>query len=237
MATDRLSRVQDNLYNPPGDGDGREQSTGPFPGLAGASAELVTIGGVIAAAALARLIEHPPNFAPIGAMALFAGAHIRNRALALIVPLAAMALSDLFLPRDAWQMHVTVYATFCATVGLGMLLRRCHASLQVRDAALPSPSALSRAIKGLASALWIGSFALLASLLFFAVTNFVCWQVYPIYAKTPAGLLHCYQMAIPFFSHTVAGDLFYSLVLFGGYALLVKIAAALRPRFAPEPAK
>src|SRR5262245_56428806 len=53
------------------------------------------VTGVILAAALARLVPHPPNFAPIGAMALLAGACFADRRLASAVPLAAMFLSDL----------------------------------------------------------------------------------------------------------------------------------------------
>ena len=52
---------------------------------------------MIAAAALSRLLPHPPNFAPIEAMALFGGAYFASRRLAFLVPLLAMAASDLLL--------------------------------------------------------------------------------------------------------------------------------------------
>src|SRR5689334_8862003 len=52
---------------------------------------------LIVAGALSRLIPHPPNFSPLEAVALFAGAYFANRALGVLVPLAAMALSDAWL--------------------------------------------------------------------------------------------------------------------------------------------
>ena len=53
--------------------------------------------GLIAACVLSRLIPHPWNFSPIEAVALFAGARFADRRLALLVPIAAMALSDVVL--------------------------------------------------------------------------------------------------------------------------------------------
>ena len=41
-----------------------------------------------------RLMPHIPNFTPIGAMCLFAGAYISNRQLALILPLACLFFTD-----------------------------------------------------------------------------------------------------------------------------------------------
>ena len=37
-------------------------------------------------AAFARLIPHPPNFAPIAAMALFGGAYFNKKAFAFAIP-------------------------------------------------------------------------------------------------------------------------------------------------------
>ena len=55
------------------------------------------LAGAVLAAAACRLLPHPPNFAPVTAMALFAGATLADRRLALVVPLAAMLTSDLAL--------------------------------------------------------------------------------------------------------------------------------------------
>jgi hypothetical protein len=49
-----------------------------------------------------------------------------------------------------------------------------------------------------------------------------------MYAHSMTGLADCYAAAIPFFQNTVAGDLFYSALLFGGFALLQRLVPAVR---------
>ena len=48
---------------------------------------------------------------------------------------------------------------------------------------------------------------LLASFLFFLISNFGVWILG--YPKNLEGLLLCYTMAIPFFGYSIAGDLFF----------------------------
>jgi len=62
------------------------------------------------------------------------------------------------------------------------------------------------------------------------LTNFGTWLSSGFYPRTLAGLEACYIAAIPFFQNTVAGDLFYAAVLFGGFALLERTVPALRSR-------
>lgn len=166
---------------------------------------LMVVLGLIAAAALARLIPHPWNFTPVGAMALFAGAQVRDWRLALALPLAAMALSDAFLGPDGLLVTSLVYGCFAATVGMGMLIRRR------------------------VSVLSVAAFSTLSAVLFYVVTNFGAWVAYEaFYPKTLVGLGTCYVAGIPFFGGTLAGNLFYSLVLFGGFALLERMLPVLR---------
>ena len=54
---------------------------------------LVALLCAIAAAAALRLVPHPPNFTPIGAMALFSGAYLGRRGLAFVAPLGARCSS------------------------------------------------------------------------------------------------------------------------------------------------
>jgi hypothetical protein len=61
------------------------------------SPRFVFLVGMIFIAALSRLIPHPPNFAPIAALALFGGAAFSCKRDAFLVPLAALFLSDLIL--------------------------------------------------------------------------------------------------------------------------------------------
>ena len=48
---------------------------------------------------------------------------------------------------------------------------------------------------------------ILASLIFFIISNFGVWIIG--YPKTIDGLILCYTMAIPFFGYSLAGDLFF----------------------------
>ena len=48
-------------------------------------------------AAFSRLIPHPPNFAPITAIALFSGFYVTNKFLVYALPMGIMIISDLFI--------------------------------------------------------------------------------------------------------------------------------------------
>ncbi len=167
---------------------------------------LALLSAIVTAAAL-RLVPHPPNFTPIGAMALFSGAYLDRRgALAFVAPLAAMLLSDAILGFH-WGMPF-VYAGVTLIVLLGRL-------------------ALSRV-----TVLSVAGAAIASSLLFFAISNFGTWVVSDMYPHTLSGLAACFIAAVPFFQNTIVGDLFYSGVLFGGFALIEHAVPALRPRAA-----
>ena len=154
---------------------------------------LVLSIGMIFAAAGMRLLPHPPNFESIGALALFAGAHFDDKRWALILPLAALLVSDAILGFHS-QMPV-VYGTFALVVCMGFYLRERRTALPIAGAAVAS------------------------SALFFIVTNFGVWAFDSLYPRTFEGLVVCYVAAIPFFGNTLAGSLFYTTVLFGGFAL------------------
>jgi hypothetical protein len=164
----------------------------------------LTVSGLILAAALARLVPHPPNFTPIAAMALLGGACFADRRLAFVVPLAAMFLSDLVLGFSA--VTPVIYGCFAAIVGIGFLLRNRRGVVRIAAASLT------------------------ASLLFFVVTNYAVWQLYDYYPKTLAGLIECYVAALPFFGYSLAGDAAWVTMLFGGMALMEKAVPGVRKR-------
>jgi hypothetical protein len=59
------------------------------------------------------------------------------------------------------------------------------------------------------------------SLQFYIITNFFVWfGSHDMYPQTLSGLSACYVAALPFYGRTLLGDLFYSGVLFGAYALV-----------------
>jgi len=160
---------------------------------------LALLSAILLAAAL-RLVPHPPNFTPIGAMALFSGAYLGRRALAFVAPLGAMLLSDALL-----GFYSGFWITYLA-IGLVVLIGWL---------------ALSRV-----SPLLVGAAAIASSITFFLVSNFGTWALSGMYPHSGAGLAACYIAAIPFFQNTLAGDLFYATLLFGGF----RIAELLVPR-------
>ena len=148
--------------------------------------------GLVGLDVVARLLPHAPNFTPVAASALFAGAVLRSRALALAVPIAAMLISDLVLGCPDWRIMMVVYAALAAPAVLGRWGRP-------RGAIVFAPLAVS------------------SSLLFFATTNFAVWAFSGIYALDLAGLFACYVAALPFLYNTFLGDMFWITLLFGGW--------------------
>ncbi|MFQ3341286.1 MAG: hypothetical protein ACI9TK_000945 [Flavobacteriaceae bacterium] len=59
--------------------------------------ELKAVFGLVILALLTRLLPHPPNFAPITSIALFAGHHFSNKRFALFIPIACMFITDLYI--------------------------------------------------------------------------------------------------------------------------------------------
>ncbi len=166
-------------------------------------ARLLALLVAIFAAAAMRLVPHPPNFSPIAAMALFSGAFLPRRALAFVAPFAALVLSDALLGGFYAGMHF-VYLSFALTVLIGW------------------------ALAGRKSPLMIGGAAVASSMLFFVLTNLGVWLFSGMYPLTAAGLAACFVAALPFFQNTLAGDLFFTALLFGGFAFAERALPALR---------
>src|ERR1044071_8226968 len=152
--------------------------------MTGNTPRLVVLVSAIVAAAALRPVPHPPNFTPMGALALFSAAYLGRRPIAFAAPLGALLLSDLVL--GFYHGVVTVYASVALIVVLGWVV-------------------LSRV-----SPRRVGAAAIASSVLFFVITNFGVWLFTGFYPLTMAGLATCYIAAIPFFQNTVVGDLFYS---------------------------
>ena len=76
---------------------------------------------MIAIAATLRVAPHPWNFTPIGAMALFSGALIKDRRLAFLFPLVALLAGDIFIGFH--KLLPIVYASFLVNVAIGLWLR------------------------------------------------------------------------------------------------------------------
>ncbi len=153
--------------------------------------------GVIALAAILRLVPHLPNFTPVAAMALFAGTYVRRKELAFSIPLAAMLISDLILGFHT--VMIAVYVGLAIIVAFGFILQKNVRPTNVILASLGS------------------------SVVFFLLTNFAVWANGMVgYPMNFAGLTQCYAAGIPFFRNALIGDLFYNAVFFGSFYLVVR---------------
>jgi hypothetical protein len=152
---------------------------------------------MIVLAAVVRIMPHPWNFTPIGAMAIFSGSMFRDRRLAFLFPLAALFAGDLFV--GLYRIIPIVYASFLLSVLIGRWL------------------AERRTVLGIGSAVFLGA------LQFFLISNAAIWQFYGTYPHTPAGLVTCYIVGLPLFGNTLAGDALYATLFFGIFALAEKL--------------
>jgi hypothetical protein len=162
----------------------------------------ILVFAVIVLAAALRLAPHPWNFTPVGAIALFSGAMVRDRRLAFLFPLLVMFATDAIIGFN--KLSPLVYASFLVSVGIGRFLSRKRNALRT------------------------GGATFLGALQFFLITNFGVWAFLNSYPHTGVGLAECYLAGIPFFWNTLAGDAVYTVLFFGGFALAERLAPRLR---------
>ena len=159
--------------------------------------------GLILILTFARLIPHPPNFTPIIAVAIISGYFFKNLNFSLIILLAAMLISDLFI--GFYENVIFVYASLLL---ITFVFYKISNKINFKS-------------------LFVYGFA--GSLIFFIVSNFGVWAlgspgVYDIaYDKNFNGLLQCYVLAIPFFGNT-----FLSTVIFAYPAIFIYKSLGVR---------
>jgi|tagenome__1003787_1003787.scaffolds.fasta_scaffold20871424_2 hypothetical protein len=145
-------------------------------------------------------------FTPTAAAAIFAGLYFSRVAIAVLVPIAILAISDLLLPAyNSIPVMIATYAVMIVPVWFGRSQR----------AEQPRWLAVSR---------W-ALFGLLPATLFYLVSNFAVWAFQSDYEKTLGGLAKCYWAAVPFYRWMLTGDVFYLTILLGCLA----IAGATNP--------
>ena len=147
---------------------------------------------LIFSAAVLRVIPHPANFAAIAATGLFAGVYL-NKKQAILLPIAGMMLSDIFIGFDSWQSRLVVYGSLALAGLIGMWVKNHKNIFSVAGGSL------------------------LGSALFYLLTNLVWLYPATMYPHTAAGQLLSYANALPFFRNTLLGDLVYTAIFFGVY--------------------
>lgn len=164
---------------------------------------------LFAVASRLPFIPHPWNFAPVTAALLYFGARGSRRQwwLPLVLLIAADLVLDKYVYAYAfsWDLFLT-WAWYAAMLGLGTALTSNAKPLRIAGAAVTG------------------------SVSFFLISNFGVWAATTMYAKTVSGLMTCYAAGVPYFRHSVEGDLLYSAAMFG-----LPVAAVALSRWIGKP--
>jgi len=143
------------------------------------------ICAVIVLLALSRFIPHPPNFTPIGAMAILSGGLFKSVRMGLIMPLTAMLLSDLVLGLHSTMLFVYVSIT--------IIILSCHYLLHTLN-------------------LLSLSFAVVfTTAVFFLITNFGAWLSHDIYPHNAQGLWLAYIAGLPFLLNSLLANIVFTI--------------------------
>jgi len=165
---------------------------------------IVAFGLLILAASLYRVWpDRPFGFAPQWAMAIFGGAVIKDKKLAVLFPLLSIFISDtiyqLMFQNGASQIwgfyegQWSNYILFGALTVFGLMIRKIS-WLKIIAAAFAAPSA------------------------YFLISNWLVWINGAGYQR--ATLLEAYADGVPFYRMSLLATLFFSSVLFGIYFLI-----------------
>lgn len=185
------------------------------------NAKFGIIALMILLAALSRVIPHPYNFTPMVAIALFGGSMLNKKWQAYLIPLAAYLISDVVISLIGGigfygVTQLFVYGAMILVTALGTTM-------------------------GKPKALKIFGYAIAGSAIFWIISNFGVWVANYVSIGSPlheTGLTlgMTYLRALPFYNTysnelffgTFGGDLFYTVLLFGMFALVQKGVPALR---------
>jgi len=138
--------------------------------------------------ALGRLIPHPPNFTPILATAIFTPYIIKDKWIAVLIPLSAMFIADIIIGFHPYMLWIY------GAIGLSTLISNWSMRFNKKY-------------------MQLAIMTLVSSILFFVITNFAVWAIWDYYPKTIDGLIICYIKAIPFFQNTLLGTIIYTAII------------------------
>ncbi|MEY5131633.1 MAG: hypothetical protein RL734_1700 [Bacteroidota bacterium] len=171
--------------------------------------KLILLSALILIAAFGRIIPHPYNMSPIAAMGLLGSAYFSRKWMAVLIPFLATWFSDLFINNVIYaelfngftwfyEGSAWVYGSYALIIMMGYILL--------------NTVSIAR----------IASSSILATSIFFLITNFGAWIGNPMYPQSFEGLMMSYAAGLPFLQGSFVGDLMYSGILFGGFALAGK---------------
>lgn len=172
---------------------------------------LISLGLLILTAALCRIL----GFAPQLAMALFAGAVIKDKKLAFAFPIFSMFISDVIYQilylngltpiSGFYEGQFTNYILFAAMTAIGFMMKK----INVQNVIL---------------------FSLVVCTAFFLLSNFFVWNAGSGWGRphTFSGLLMAYEDGLPFYRNSVIATLIFCGVLFGAWKLITGFKPLVR---------
>lgn len=191
--------------------------------------EILIVAMLIFLSALCRIFTNEIglwNFNAIGAAALFGGIVLKDKRLAYVIPLLSLFLSDVFLQcftsihaldRDYLGQLLFVYGAFLLITWIGTLIKKVNV-----------PTLLLSSIG--------------TGVVFFLISNLGTFITTDLYPKTGAGLLACYAAGIPFYQsdnmfssfalNGLMGNVFFTAVLFGAWALIKQVVITPKSQLA-----
>lgn len=169
---------------------------------------VLTLLMLIVVAAVYRIIpDRPYGFAPHWAMALFAGAVIKDRKWAFAFPIFSMFVSDViyhFLYINGlssisgfYAGQLTNYVLFASMTLIGFMMKKINFQNII-------------------------GYSLLTTIAFYLLSNFFVWTSGSGWARprTFEGLMLCYADGLPFLGNSILATIAFSFVLFGGWKLI-----------------
>lgn len=170
---------------------------------------------IILLGAFSRMIPHPVNFTPIGAMVLFGAAHFSKKWQIFLIPIIATWLSDLFINNVIYKQYYTSFTWFYEGFSWLYLSYLLIALFSIQ---ILKKVRIERVLIG----------ALGSTLIFFLLSNVGCFIGNTYYAQNFSGLITCYAAGLPFILGTLSGNIFYSIIFFGVFHIAQSKFPALK---------
>lgn len=166
--------------------------------------------------ALARLIPHMPNFTPVESLTIFGAAYLSKKHWAFIISVIVLYLSDFiinntiarsFFPDEQGIVWFSSYMwyNFLAMALIVMVSSRIVSKVNIKN---------------------VGVSILLASVIFFIITNFGAWaNEKSIYSSDFNGLMASFMAGIPFFRNSLLSNIIFTTAIFGTFEIYKSFAA------------
>lgn len=173
---------------------------------------IIIAAGLILMVGIARIVNHEMhlfNFAPVCALGLFSGAIIKDKRWAVLLPVLAQLLGD---------VYISLFTQWPGFYGVEQV---CVYTALVLVTLLGSGMGQPKALKVL-------GYSIGGAMLFFIISNFGTWLNLQFFGKADlysygtglTGFMNTYIAAIPFFKHTLISELAGGILLFGAYYVL-----------------